>query len=294
MAHPELRKLHDVVEKGNKEVVAQNPREDRNTAKNAMQIDSSAEKEDKSAKGKEANKAGHSQTMEIETHEDTEGWQTVPKGRGRNRTNKSTNVFTDQQTSNNETMHMKDDQTKVTAMCEESTAKATIPKHKGTPANNGQLTLPSPPGQTTTSGTKHGRGTPQDIDKSQEKMKHPHPRESPNTSNIIAADPLDFPDRELHSTTTDTTNQKEKGDVNEYEHFETDPDEEVEDTQSLIDYNSASDGDNLTMTNLYLSGDMDMAIPRDIQNLDGLTPSGTCKSKNKKNNIDFTPIVSND
>jgi len=141
MAHPELRKLHDVVEKGNKEVVARNPREDRNTAKNAMQIDSSGEKEDKSAKGKEANKAGHSQTMEIETHEDTEGWQTVPKGRGRNRTNKSTNVFTDQQTSNNETMHMKDDQTKVTAMCEESTAKATIPKHKGTPANNGQLTL---------------------------------------------------------------------------------------------------------------------------------------------------------
>ncbi|WMV56376.1 hypothetical protein MTR67_049761, partial [Solanum verrucosum] len=253
-----------------------------------------ARKRIKVQKGRKANKAGHSQTMEIETHEDTEGWQTVPKGRGRNRTNKSTNVFTDQQTSNNETMHMKDDQTKVTAMCEESTAKATIPKHKGTPANNGHLTLSSPPGQTTTSGTKHGRGTPQDIDKSQEKMKHPHPRESPNTSNIIAADPLDFPDRELHSTTTDTTNQKEKGDVNEYEHFETDSDEEVEDTQSLIDYNSASDGDNLAMTNLYLSGDMDMAIPRDIQNFDGLTPSGTCKSKNKKNNIDFTPIVSND
>lgn len=79
-----------------------------------------------------------------------------------------------------------------------------------------------------------------------------------------------------------------------YEHFETDSDEEVEDTQSLIDYNSASDGDNLAMTNLYLSGDMDMAIPRDIQNFDGLTPSGTCKFKNKKNNIDFTPIVSND
>ncbi|KAG5568653.1 hypothetical protein H5410_064333 [Solanum commersonii] len=128
MAHPELRKLHDVVEKGNKEVVAQSPREDRNTAKNAMQIDSSGEKEDKTAKGNEANKTGHSQTTEIETHEDTEGWQTVPKGRGRNRTNKSTNVFTDQQTSNNETMHMKDDETKVTAMCEESTAKATIPQ----------------------------------------------------------------------------------------------------------------------------------------------------------------------
>lgn len=41
-------------------------------------------------------------------------------------------------------------------------------------------------------------------------MKHPDPRESPNTSNIIAADLLDFPDRELDSTTTDTTNQKEK------------------------------------------------------------------------------------
>ncbi|KAG5568654.1 hypothetical protein H5410_064334 [Solanum commersonii] len=37
-----------------------------------------------------------------------------------------------------------------------------------------------------------------------------------------------------------------------YEHFETDSDEEVEDTQSLIDYNSASGGDNLAMTNLYL------------------------------------------
>ncbi|KAH0669157.1 hypothetical protein KY285_023315 [Solanum tuberosum] len=83
-------------------------------------------------------------------------------------------------------------------------------------------------------------------------MKHPDPRESPNTSNIIAADLLDFPDRELDSTTTDTTNQKEKGEVNKYEHFETDSDEEVEDTQSLIDYNSASGGDNLAMTNLYL------------------------------------------